>query len=161
MTLAEQIKWCKGQIKKGYEVVAITSILKRLKLLEKPKEPPHPCHNEAIAVYKDFLVAYGLPQVVDGMQGRALKELLPKLQNATASKTPKSAVDALRFILNNWSRTSTYHQSQKSLSHINKYLVEILDQIKNGATRKQSNLNEAERFRNELMQQSSTHDSKV
>lgn len=150
MTLNEQIQWCKAQIKAGYEVIAVRSILERLKALEKPKAPPHPYHHQCVAAYLKFLEANGLPPIMEPQQARALKELLPVLQAHTASKSPEGAYQALVFILSNWKRLSDFHQSKKSLTHIKKYLIEILDQIRNGATKKQSHVNEAERFRNEL-----------
>jgi len=153
MTLKEEINWCKIQLKQGYEVIAINSILTRLKGLEKPKEPPHQYHNQAMQAYKDFLKRYGLPPVVDERQGAALKQLLPKLQTLTITKSPEGAYHALIFILTNWNKTSPYHQKQKTLSHINNNLVELLDQIRNGATKKQSSIAEARRFHNELTNQ--------
>lgn len=149
MTLKEQISWCKSQIKLGYHVEVIRSILMRLQAVDK-KEPPHTYHNQAITAYKDFLSKYGLPLIVDVRQGKALKELLPKLQDMTTTKSPEGAFNALQFILNGWDRLNNYHQKKKTLVHINYNLVEILDQIRNGATKQQSSINEAERFHNEL-----------
>lgn len=153
MNLKEQIQWCKAQIKSGYEVIAIRSILTRLQGLEKVKEPPHPYHNKSVQAYKDFLASHGLPPIIDPRHGAALKELLLKLQNNTVSKSAEGAYNALVFIFNNWNRLSQYHQKKKTLIHINNNLVEILDQIRNGATKRDSNLSEAQRFHNELTQE--------
>lgn len=150
MTLKEQISWCKSQVKKGYEVIPITSIMNRLKSMEKIKDPPHEYHNHAVEAYKRFLEGFGLPGIVDGRQGAALKELLPKLQTLTATKSPEGAFNALKFILDNWKRASNYHQSKKTLVHINNNLVELLDQIRNGADKKQSNRNQAEQLANTI-----------
>lgn len=150
MTLNEEITWCKQHIKKGYEVIALRSILQRLQKLAKEKTPPHPCHNQSAKAYKDFLAQHGLPPIVEPRQAKALKELLPKLQNATTSKTTEAAYKALLFIFNNWTRLNNFHQKQKTLTHLNTHLIEILDQIRNGSTKQQAHLNEAERFRNEL-----------
>ncbi|SUJ26425.1 Uncharacterised protein [Sphingobacterium spiritivorum] len=149
MTLKEQISWCKSQIKAGYHVEVIRSILHRLQAVEN-KEPPHPFHNQAIAAYKEFLMSYKLPAVIDIRQGKALKELLPKLQGLTATKSPEGAFNALVFIFTNWNRLNDYHQKKKTLLHINQNLVELLDQIRNGANKQQSNVNEAEQLANEI-----------
>lgn len=150
MTLNEEIAWCKQQIKKGYEVIPLRSILARLQKLGKDKPPPHPYHNQSVKAYKDFLAAHSLPPICEPRQAGILKELLPKLQNATTTKNEEAAYKALVFIFQNWKRLNNFHQKQKTLTHINTYLIEILDQIRNGANKQQSNINEAERFRNEL-----------
>lgn len=152
MTLKEQINWCKSQIKQGYEVMAITSILTRLKGLEKPQEPAHPYHNQSAKAYKEFLERKGLPPLMDVMQGKALKELLPKLQELTTTKSPEGAYNALVYILNGWEQLSPYHKGKKTLTHINKNIVEILDQIRYGADKKQSNRNAAEQLANAINQ---------
>lgn len=159
MKLTEQISWCKDQIKNGYEVVMIRSILSRLKSFEAPKEPPHPFHNKGVEIYMQFLESNGLPPIMEPRQGKALKELLYKLENYTASKTALGAFNALNFILSNWQRLNDYHKSKKTLSHINSNLVEILDIIRNGANKQQSNLNEAQRFHNELTQNQRNNNS--
>lgn len=149
MTLKEQISWCKSQIKDGYHVEVLRSILKRLQASEN-KEPPHPMHNWAVQAYKDFLARYGLPAMFDPRQGKALKELLTKLQNMTTSKSPEGALNALKFVFDNWDRVNQYHLKKKTVTHINTNLVEILDQIKNGANKKQANLNEARQLANAI-----------
>lgn len=153
MTLNEQIQWCKAQIKAGYEVIAVRSILDRLKGLEKTKAPPHEYHQQCVKAYMSFLVANGLPPLMEPMQGRALKELLPKLQEHVTSKSAKGAYDALVFIFANWDRLNTFHKNKKTISHINKYLVEILDQIRNGSTKQQSAINKADSYLNQLTKQ--------
>ena len=132
MNLKEQIQWCKAQIKSGYEVIAILSILTRLQGLEKVKEPPHPYHNKSVQAYKDFLRSHKLPDVVEPRQGVALKELLPKLQLVTTTKDAEGAYKSLVHIFNNWKHLSSYNQQKKTLHHINNNLAEILEQIRNG-----------------------------
>lgn len=153
MTLNEQIQWCKAQIKAGYEVIAVRSILTRLKALEKPKEPPHPYHQQCVAAYLDFLASNGLPKIIEPYQTAALKKMLPKLQEHTISKSPEGAYNALVFILQHWDRLNNFHRTKKTLVHINKYLVEILDQIRNGHSKKQGNINKADNYLNNLTQQ--------
>ncbi|RQO78093.1 hypothetical protein DBR40_09085 [Pedobacter sp. KBW01] len=149
MTLKEQISWCKSEIKKGNNEQVLRSILKRLEASD-TKEPPHPYHNEAVAAYKDFLKAQGLPPLFDFKQGKALKELLIKLQNVTASRSPEGALGALKFIFEGWNRLSDYHKKKKTLVHINNNVVEILDLIRYGATKQQTNLDAAQQLANAI-----------
>ncbi|WP_443937074.1 hypothetical protein [Pedobacter sp. MW01-1-1] len=149
MTLNEQIAWCKLQIKSGYEVVPIKSILTRLKNLEKKTDTPV-TYNQSLMCYKDFLRDRGLPFIMDARQGAALKSILKKLMGASVDKSDEGVLASWKFILKSWNRTGDFIGRQIKLSDIDRNLLEILDKIRNGATKKQANLNEAERFRDEL-----------
>lgn len=135
MTLKEQISWCKSQIKQGYHVEVLRSILNRLKDLEN-KEPPHPYHNQAVQAYKEFLGKYKLPPVFDFTQGKSLREILFELEKISIDKTPESAYKSFVYILNNWDKTGEFLHKQKSVFAIKKYLLEIIDAIKNGKPKK-------------------------
>lgn len=145
MTLKEQISWCKSQIKDGYHVEVLRSILQRLQNIEN-KEPPHKYHNQSITLYKAFLAHYGLPAIIDPRQGKALREILIKLQEVSHNKTPESAYAAFEAILKNWDRTGDFLSKKKTLTAIRDNLLEIIDKIKNGATKKQGRVNEAEQL---------------
>jgi hypothetical protein len=149
MTLKEQISWCKTQIKQGNHPEVLRSILQRLQAIEN-KEPPHPFHNQAISLYKAFLAHYGLPAVVDGRQGKALREILVQLESVSIDKTPEKAFESFSVILKNWERTGDYLSRKKTLTAIRDNLLEIIDKIKNGATKKQSSVNEAEQLANRI-----------
>lgn len=135
MTLKEQISWCKSQIKAGYHVEVLRSILKRLQASEN-KEPPHPFHNQAVQAYKDFLSRYKLPPVFDFRQGKSLREILVELERISIDKTPESAYKSFVYILNNWDKTDEFLHKQKTVFAIRKYLLEIIDAIKNGTKKK-------------------------
>lgn len=153
MTLNEQITWCKAQIKSGYEVVVIRSIMARLTKM-KEKEPPNQFHNNAMAIYISFLESRGLKaQMIDRpKQGAALKKLLLKLKESTETKSDEGAFNAFKWILENWGRLNSYHANRLEITDINRDLLKILNQIRNGATKQDSAINEAKRFHNELTQ---------
>lgn len=152
MTLKEQINWCKHQIKQGYEVVAVKSILTRLQALEKTKDPPSPLFAPFIQVYKDFLKRRNIPLVMDARQGKAIKEIIAKLSKASTDKSRTGVLTSWQFILNNWQRTGDFYGRQIQLTDINRNLQTILDLIRNGATKKQNRADEAKRLHHELTQ---------
>ncbi|WP_410221918.1 hypothetical protein [Pedobacter sp.] len=149
MTLKEQIAWCKGQIKKGYEVIALRSILARLQSLEKVSETPA-IYQQCLHEYAEFLRGRNIPLIMDARQGKALKQIIAKLYAASVDKSDDGIFASWKFILRNWQRTGDFIGRQIKLSDIDRNLLEILDKIRNGANKKQAHINEAERFRNEL-----------
>lgn len=150
MTLKEQINWCKHQIKQGYEVVAVTSILTRLQLLEKTKDPPNPLFAPFLQVYKNFLEGRNIPLVMDARQGKALNEIISKLSKASSDQSRQGVLNSWQFILKNWQRTGDFIGRQIQLTDINRNLQTILDLIRNGATKKQNRTDEAKRLHDEL-----------
>lgn len=153
MTLKEEIKWLdryiKNLVKQGSEVIVLRSILARLKRLDK-KEPPSPYHSEAIGLYKKWLEHYGLPPIVDARQGAAMKSILSKLKEVSRDKTYESAYDSFQAILHHWPKVGAYLEKRKQLTDINAKLLEIIDKIKNGATKQSSNIMEADKVHAEL-----------
>ena len=153
MTLKEEIKWLDGYVKKlskqGAEVVVLRAILTRLKRMDK-KEPPSVYHSQAIGIYKQWLEHYGLPPIVDTRQGNAMKEILAKLRGVSKDKTEESAFESFKVILAHWPKVGDYLGRRKQLTDINGKLLEIIDKIKNGATKQSSNIMEADSFDDEL-----------
>ncbi|MGV3705433.1 MAG: hypothetical protein ACO1NU_08645 [Arcticibacter sp.] len=149
MTLKEEISWCKGQIKQGYHPEVLRSILRRLQIVEN-KQPPSEYYTKAVALYKSFLTYHKLPLVFDARQGKALKEILIKLKDASTAKTEEAAYLSLEAIFSNWSKTGDYISRKKTLVAINSNLLEIIDNIKNGATKRQQSLSEAEQLASQL-----------
>lgn len=149
MTLKEQISWCKNQIKQGYHPEILKSILKRLEGIEKVSPNPavfQPCVDE----YASFLARRGIPLVMDGRQGKQLKEIIIKLSTIGKDKSDEGVLKSWKFILANWERTGSFIGRQIKLSDINRNLQEILDKIRNGATKKQSRIDEAEQLANSI-----------
>lgn len=149
MTLKEEIKWLesfvKKQVKLGAEVVVLRSILTRLKGLDK-KEAPSPYHNAAMAVYFEWLESHGLPPIRSSSQGQAMKSILKQLKEVSIERSDESAFESFKVILQYWGRLNVSLQKNKQLGAINKNLLEIIDKIKNGATKQQSNRMAADSF---------------
>lgn len=150
MTLKEQIQWCNRQIKIGFEVEVVKSIKHRLKNLENPETELPIIYQQCVHEYAEFLRGRNIPLIMDGRQGKALKQIIAKLYTASIDKSDNGVLASWKFILRNWQRTGDFISRQIKLSDIDRNLLEILDKIRNGANKKQSHINEAERFRNEL-----------
>lgn len=150
MTLKEQISWCKSQIKGGNNVEVLRSILKRLQSIENKNNAPPGTYQTCVDIYAAFLARRGIPLVMDGRQGKQLKEIIAKLSTVSIDKSDDGVLRSWSFILNNWERTGDFIGRQIKLSDINRNLQEILDKIKNGATKKQSRLDEAEQLANAI-----------
>jgi len=146
MTLKEEIKWLDSYIKKmvkaGSEVVVLRSIQTRLKRLDK-KEPPSPFHSQAIGLYKEWLRSQSLPDIVDARGGNAMKDILKKLKEASNARTDEAALASFAAILKHWDKVGDYLAKKKSLTDINEKLLEIIDKIRNGATKQSSSNMEA------------------
>lgn len=145
MTLKEQISWCKNQIKKDYHPEVLKSILKRLQSMEK-NVPSSGVYQSCVDMYAAFLARRGLPLIMDGRSGKQLKEIIAKLNAVSLDKSDQGVLKSWTFILQNWERTGDFIGRQIKLSDINRNLQEILDKIKNGATKKQSRIDEAEQL---------------
>lgn len=153
MTIKEEISWLstyiKSMPKNSPTKVAFQSILNRLKRLSN-KEPPSQYHAQAIGVYRDWLAGFGLPAIVDARQGAAMKEILLQLKDVSNTKTEEMAFESLKAILQHWSRVGPYLEKRKQLTQIKDNLLEIIDKIKNGGTRKIARTMEADKVHDEL-----------
>lgn len=147
MTLKEEINWLekhiKTALKAGQDVFVLRSILARLKRMDR-KDPPSPFHSKAIALYKAWLTEAGLPAVVTPRDGKAMKDILTKLKNASIDQTDEAALAGFAAILKYWPRVGDYLSKRKQLSQINTNLLEIIDKIKNGSTKQSATALEAD-----------------
>lgn len=146
MTLKEEIQFLTNYVKRvndPTEKIALRSILNRLKRTDR-KQPANMHHNQAIVLYKQWLKHHGLPAIIDGRQGRAMKEILKKLKDASRDQTDQAAFDGFSAILQHWERVGPYLGKRKQLSDINIHLLEIIDKIKNGATKQAAREMEAD-----------------
>ncbi|SMG35681.1 hypothetical protein [Sphingobacterium psychroaquaticum] len=163
MTLKEEIKWLdsfiKRQLKQGDDVTFLRSILTRLKGLER-KELPSPYHNLAMGFYYNWLRGFNLPEIRNPSQGKAMKSILVQLKDASNQKTEESAFESFKVILTHWGRLNVSLQRNKSLAAINKNLLEIIDKIKNGASKQQSNRMEADAFHDRITRKTYGNTSK-
>lgn len=148
MSIKELLEWCKSQKKQGNNPEIMAALIKVLS--KKEGEPTNPNYQKAIGAYKSFLIGHGLPFIMDARGGKALKEILEKLKNASNQKTDDAALQSFEVILNRLAQTGDYLGRQKSLADINRNLLELIDKIKNGATKKQQHLNQAEQLANTI-----------
>jgi hypothetical protein len=92
--------------------------------------------------FKEFISAYdlfirdrtngGIGALIDGIQGKALNNIITYLVSQAKTKDEAGALEAWRYILANWKMITPYLQQQVALYSIYKNLSEILDQLKNG-----------------------------
>lgn len=152
MTIKELLSWCDRQIKLGHEVEAVKAIKARLKNIDKTAPTPA-IYVSAVAEYKAFLSGRNIPLIMDGRQGKALKQIIAKLKGVSVDKSDDGALKSWKFILEHWNLVGDFTGRQIKLSDIDRNLLEILDKIRNGANKRQNRLNEIERLRIELTQQ--------
>lgn len=107
-------------------------------------------YMQCVELYRQFLEKKGIPMMMDGVQGKALKNIMMKLKRASKSKNNDGIVQSWDFILTHWDRTGDFIGRQKSLVRINSNLTEILDKIRNGASKKHSASNQAQQLDIEL-----------
>lgn len=110
----------------------IEAILEKVRQGRK-KEPAPERYQEFVGIYNQFLWdTIGVGAKMDASEGKALKAIIKYLREQSNRQDTQGAIDAWRYILDNWTMLSTFLQSQKSLKQINKNLIEILEQIRNG-----------------------------
>lgn len=91
-----------------------------------------------ITLYKQFEEEYqafcrretGMDGRMDGGQGRALNEIIQALRQCSATKDDAGALKSWKYLLAHWSDVGEFLQKQKTLTAINKYLVEIIETIR-------------------------------
>ena len=92
-------------------------------------------YQEFVGVYDQFCrKTLGAPGVIDARQGLALKEAvayLMKQENVNGDEV--LALDAWRYIFDNWSLLTEFIQRQPKLSDIKKNIQEILFQLRNAS----------------------------
>ena len=89
-----------------------------------------PLYSQFIEVYYNWIKdQVGVPPKINGMEGKAAKQILTYLRKIT-----EDPLAAWIFVLNNFERVENFLQKQIKLSQINSNLINILNQIKNGQT---------------------------
>jgi len=147
MTHEEMIKHCKARIAKGDAVQFHKAVLETV---VKEKHPTDGVYQKCVELYKSFLDKQGVPMIMDGRQGKALKSIIMKLKRASNQKSNEGIIRSWEFILTHWDRTGDFIGRQKSLVKIESNLQEILDKIRNGATKRDSRKTEAEQLAMQL-----------
>jgi hypothetical protein len=101
--------------------------------------PPESLYKRFISVYDQFIkLKTDCPAKIDGTQGKAAKEIIKYLQGASKDKSDEGVVNTWNYILSNWSRLEPFKQKKLKLSEINTDLINIINELKNGAKGKQS-----------------------
>jgi hypothetical protein len=113
----------------------------------KPAAPPNRLYVEAIDLWHHHLLALngvGYKPSNPQAQGVAMKGILDQFRQLIANKegcpkadvTDAAILHAFGYLLGKWATLEPFHQ-KLDLTHLNKYLADILNTIKNGAiTRK-------------------------
>jgi hypothetical protein len=126
-----------------YDEAVIDEILNKL-LSNKQKAAKPERYQEFVGIYNQFMLdTVGVGAKMDASEGKALKDIIQYLKEQSKSQDIQGAIDAWRYVLDNWHLLSPFLQSQKSLKQINKNLIEILTQIKNGHAKSKQQASEA------------------
>jgi len=104
----------------------------------------NPYYTELLFVYDKFCKdTFDAPSKINGMEGKALKQIIAYLKGLCKAKGDDSleaVKNAFSYILANWSSLEPFLQKQIKLSQINSNLTNIINQLKNGGN-KQTNSN--------------------
>jgi len=153
MTIEEQIAWL-GSIQYWFQkhegagnLQIVKDSLRRLKKLEaentqlkrelaqieKGEDRKFELYQKYIELYDQFCRAYiGVGAKLDGVQGKAMKNIIVYLTLQSKTKDEQGALAAWNFILAHWTQLTKFMQNQTSLVQINKNLQEILTQLRRG-----------------------------
>lgn len=110
-------------------------------------------YQEFVGIYNQFLLdTIGVGVKMDAGEGKALKSIVQYLIEQSTRQDTQGAIDAWQYIFQHWHLLSPFLQSQKSLKQINKNLIEILSQIKNGHAKSKQQASESgkEQLKQEL-----------
>jgi hypothetical protein len=137
MTVSEQIQFVEmfelnylGDTRKALSEVKES--LRHLNAIYTEIAPKYELYNQFVASYHNFVVDHVPLFVFTAREGKQLKEIIAKLIKVKGGGSEEHALMLWRAILSNWGKLNVFMQSQKQLTQINKYLVEIIDQLKNG-----------------------------
>lgn len=113
------------------------SILNRLQMLIKTDSNSNyqQCMDAYFKWHEDVI---GLKPRIDSRQGSALKEIIAYL--AKVVKTPGQELQAFQAVLHNYELWGDFFKGQTTLVQINKNLIELITNIKNGAKSKESSI---------------------
>ncbi|WP_420581964.1 hypothetical protein [Reichenbachiella sp.] len=140
MKLTDQIKFCKDKIGRGHQdhktYRAITDSLVFLSELAPGYQSEDGLYQECIAAYDDFLKKHiGVGVKMNPGQGKAMKEIIKYLTLHSKDKSAAGVLASWQYILLHWDKQNEFIGKQKNLTQINKNLIEILDNIRNGNTK--------------------------
>jgi hypothetical protein len=108
--------------------------VKENKVKEIKEEKVFAGYSTCMDIYNKFILKKtGATAKIDGLQGKALKEIINYLSSQEKiAGVPEKIIEAWQYILNNHDKTDNFLQGQIKLSQINSNITNILSQIKNG-----------------------------
>lgn len=137
MTLKQQITYIEGleshnNQSHATQLGAVKQSLHILMGMHIQVAPKYELYNNFVGAYYNFIIEHSPLFDFTAKDGKALKELIAKLLKCQGISTEQEALEVWQAVLGNWAKLNSFMQSQKSIAQINKYIVEILDQLKNG-----------------------------
>jgi len=109
----------------------------------KPIKKQNILYTNMIAIYDGFcLKEFDAPCKINGQEGKALKQIINYLKVVCKAKGDDSDLaieNAFKYILNNWANIEPFYQKQIKLSQINSNITNIINNLKNGKTKSNSN----------------------
>lgn len=99
-------------------------------------------YKDVIAIYNGFCKEkFDAPAKINGVEGKATKEIIKYLKSISKNKgfdSEEAVLNSFKFILNNWDKLDSFLQKQIKLSQINSNLPNIINQLKNGTEKRNS-----------------------
>lgn len=124
----------------GYQVLIDTSTPNNNKKPRKTKQGTDTSEHfkQFMQEYATFIENKGLPLMINGADGKALKAIISYLNSIDSVKQgDKKAIDIWKYILINWNKLSAWLQTQVQLRQINSQLPSIIEYLRNNG--KQTN----------------------
>lgn len=137
MKLDDQIKYCRHQMGTAHPDTdtfkAIKESLEFLLSLVPGYQKDGGLYQDCINAYDEFLKkTIGVGVRMNGIQGKAMKAIIKYLRTQSRDKNDEGVLASWTYILDHWDRQNEFIGKQKDLTSINKNLIEILDNLKNG-----------------------------
>ena len=117
-----------------------------------PKAPKEPktitAYTGCIDAYNEFVIEKtSLPGKFDGAEGKAMKSIITYLSTITHVKTDEGTINSFKHILKLYDKWEPFHKNQLKLQQINSNLINIINAIKNGSSKKSTNNYEQSKYR--------------
>jgi DNA-binding transcriptional MerR regulator len=123
----------------GVQLEDPAKLLEMYEAATKPQKQAYVQYQKFVDVYFEFCQSYiNVDPVMDGRQGKAMREIIAYLINNCKAKDEAGALAAWLFILQKWENLTPYIRNQTTLAQIKKNLQEILTQLRNGNTKQEA-----------------------
>lgn len=164
MTITEQLAWLDRwmyfhqEAKTQAALIAIKESLQYLAALEMPiegeeRKAKYDHYQEFIAIYhafcEDFIKA---KSKMNSRQGKAMKSIIAYLLKQDKVKNEMDALASWEYILRHWKNLSKFIQGQTTLVQIDRNLLEILTQLRNGHDKKSSKIAKSNSIKQRIAQ---------